>query len=157
MRKIAVVAAFMELCLLMPINGAEPSKQEPGTLKLSSISGTVFRSDTHATIANAFIQFMQDVTSPAVGDHFDTRTDEHGKYHFSTIPAGKYTVSIYAWFPERNDVPCSMSSEAKTANNGRVKVEWQWKSRAFMEIVVIEGFLLEEGQTSARNFDLVCK
>ncbi len=89
--------------------------------------------------------------------HFHTRTDEKGEYLFGGIPAGNYTVSIYAWFPKRSEVPCQNSLEQKTVDGGDITVEWQWKSQAFMEIVRLKGFSIEFDRENVKDFDLVAR
>jgi hypothetical protein len=152
------LGSFAMLMLLSSFaTGDLKGQQESSKVKSGIIKGKVFRSDTNETIANSYILLMQEKDSPAQVEHFDLRTDENGAYRFNNIPAGKYTVYIYAWFPKKSDVPCQKSSEAKTVNDGKVKVEWQRKSAAFMEIVTIKDFSMEGGQGKLKDFDLVCK
>jgi hypothetical protein len=89
--------------------------------------------------------------------HFDLRTDENGEYIFRPIPAGTYTVSVYAWFANKTAVPCQHPQEEKTADDGDVTVEWQYKSRAFMEIVTIKGFVVSAGRRVVKDFDIFCR
>ena len=77
--------------------------------------------------------------------------------NFRAIPAGTYTVSVYAWFANKTDVPCQHPQEGKTADDGDVTVEWQYKSRAFMEIVTIKGFVVSAGQRVVKDFDIFCR
>src|SRR5207248_377506 len=72
-------------------------------VQLSTIKGKVFRSDSGEAISNSYILLTSETDE---AKHFDTRTDEKGEYLFGGIPAGNYTVSIYAWFPKRSEVPC---------------------------------------------------
>ena len=103
----------------------------------SSIKGKVFRSDSGEAISNSYILLTSEKDQ---ANHFDTRTDENGEYLFGGIPGGNYTVSIYAWFPRRSEVPCQDPLKQKTVEGGDITVEWQWKSRACMEIVILKGF-----------------
>ena len=137
--------------------GTLVGQQEYSKVESGIIKGKVFRSDTNESISNSYILLMQEKESPTQVEHYDLRTDENGDYRFNNIPAGKYTISIYAWFSKKNDVPCQNGSEARTVDNGKVKVEWQHKSEAFMEIVTIKGFSVEGGQEKVKNFDLACK
>jgi hypothetical protein len=73
------------------------------------------------------------------------------------IPAGRHTVSIYAWFGKRDEVPCQKPLNQKTADGGDIAVEWQWKSQAFMEIVMLKGFSIELEPGNAKDFDVVGK
>jgi hypothetical protein len=122
-------------------------------IQLSVIKGKVFRSDSGEAISNSYILLTSEEDETK---HFDTRTDEGGEYLFGGIPAGDYTVAIYAWFPKRNEVPCQNPIEQKTVDGGDITVEWQWKSQAFMEIVTLKGFSIELlGRENVKDFDLV--
>jgi hypothetical protein len=156
MKHLGLFAMVMLLCSFASGN-LVGQQQESGKVESGIIKGKVFRSDTNESIPNSYILLMQEKESPAQVEHFDLRTNENGAYRFNNIPAGNYTVSIYAWFPKKSDVPCRNSSEAKTVDDGKVKVEWQRKSNAFMEIVTIEGFSVEGTQEKVKDFDLACK
>ena len=119
-------------------------------VKLTPIKGKVFRSDSGEAISNSYILLTSETDEAR---HFDTRTDEKGEYLFGGIPAGNYTVSIYAWFPKRREVPCKNPLEQKTADGGDITVEWQWKSQA--EIVKLKGFSIEFDRQNVKDFDLV--
>ncbi len=121
-------------------------------VKLTPIRGKVFRSDSGEPISNRYILLTSETDKAR---HFDTRTDEKGEYLFGGIPAGNYTVSIYAWFPKRSEVPCQNPLEQKTVDGGDITVEWQWKSQAFMEIVKLKGFSIEFDRENVKDFDLV--
>ncbi len=121
-------------------------------VKLTPIKGKVFRSDSGEPISNSYILLTSEADEAR---HFDTRTDEKGEYLFGGIPAGNYTVSIYAWFPKRSEVPCQNPLEQKTVDGGEITVEWQWRSQAFMEIVKLKGFSIELDRENAKDFDLV--
>ena len=121
-------------------------------MKLTPIKGKVLRSDSGEAIANSYILLTSETDEAR---HFDTRTDEKGEYLFGGIPAGNYTVSIYAWFPKRSEVPCQNPLEQKTVDGGDITVEWQRKSQAFMEIVTIKGFSIEFDRENVKDFDLV--
>jgi Carboxypeptidase regulatory-like domain len=123
-------------------------------VKLTPIKGKVFRSDSGEPISNSYILLSSETDEAR---HFDTRTDEKGEYLFGGIRAGNYTVSIYAWFPKRSEVPCQNPLEQKTADGGDITVEWQWKSRAFMEIVKLTDFSIEFDRENVKDFDLVGK
>jgi Carboxypeptidase regulatory-like domain len=121
-------------------------------VQLSTIKGKVFRSDSGEAISNSYILLTSEKDE---AKHLDTRTDEKGEYLFGGIPAGNYTVSIYAWFPKRSEVPCQNPLEQKTVGGGDITVEWQWKSQAFMEIVTLERFSIELDRENVKDFDLV--
>lgn len=145
------------LFILLPVfaaNYVEGRYQEPRKVESASIKGKVFRSDSGHGISNSYILFEQEKDSVRQPEHFDLRTDQDGNYRFTDIPAGKYVVSVYAWFLEKSDVPCQ--SEAKIADDGKVTVEWQRKSNAFVEIITIKGFSVEAGQERIKDFNLLC-
>lgn len=120
--------------------------------RLATVRGKVFRSDSGDAISNSYILLTSEKDD---AKHFDTRTDEEGEYLLGAIPAGNYTVAIYAWFSRRDEVPCQNPLKQKTADGGDIAVEWQWKSRAFMEIVTLKGFSVELGRENIKDFDLV--
>jgi hypothetical protein len=121
-------------------------------VQLTELKGKVFRSDSGETISNSYILLTGEKDE---AQHFDTRTDEKGEYLFGGIPAGDYTVAIYAWFPKRSEVPCQNPIEQKAVDGGGITVEWQLKSQAFMEIVKLKGFSVELGRENVKDFDLV--
>jgi hypothetical protein len=116
------------------------------------VKGKVFRSDSLTAISNSYVLITSEEDE---GKHFDTRTDKNGEYALIGIPAGRYTVSIYAWFPKRSEVPCQNPAEQKTVDGGDITVEWQSKSRAFMEIVKLKHVAVELGRENVKDFDLV--
>ena len=150
-------AIFVLLCCFAASNLGGEEPQERSKVGLCTIKGKIFRSDSNEAISNSYILIMQEKDSPLQVEHFDIRTDDKGDYRFRDIPAGRYTVSIYAWFSKRSGVPCQSSSTAKTTDQGKVTVEWQRKSEAFMEIVTIKGFSVEAGHETLKDFDLLCK
>jgi hypothetical protein len=120
----------------------------------STLKGKVFRSDSGEPISNSYILLASEKDQEK---HFDTRTDEAGNYVFGHIPTGRYTVSIYAWFGKRDEVPCQNPLKQRTADDGDISVEWQWKSQAFMEIVTLKSFSIELERANVKDFDVVGK
>jgi hypothetical protein len=118
----------------------------------SALRGKVFRSDTGEPISDSYILLVREGGQPT---NFDTRTDEAGDYIFGPVPAGHYTVSIYAWFPKREEVPCHNPPKQKSTDGGDITIEWQWKSHAFMEIVTLKGFSVESEQENVKDFDVL--
>ncbi len=156
MKHVGMLAMLMLLCPFATSNLEGRQQQALSKVESGIIKGKVFRSDTNTAISNAYILLMQEKDSPAPAEYFDLRSDEHGNYCFTNIPAGKYKVTVYAWFPKMNDVPCRNPFEAKTGDN-EATVEWQRKSRAFMEIVTIRDFAVSAGQEKVKDVDLLCK
>src|SRR5579863_284957 len=101
MNKSRMVAVFALLSFLATSKVEGRSHQEPSKVESSTIKGKVFRSDSNEAISNSYILLMQEKDPPAQPEHFDLRTDKNGNYRFSEVPAGMYTVSVYAWFPKR--------------------------------------------------------
>lgn len=155
--------ATIALFSLMAVGNIEGRREQTrGGDESGTLTGRAFRSDTNESISNCYILLMQEKDSRERAEHFYLRTDEKGNYIFNDIPAGRYTVSLHAWFPKSTDVPCQNSPEAKTADDGSVTVEWQRKSEAFMEVVTIKGFSVTADQDLVRHktvkdFDLLCK
>jgi hypothetical protein len=117
--------------------------------RLCALKGKVFRSDSGQAISDSYILL-------ANGEkHFDTRTDEAGNFVFGHLPAGSYTVSVYAWFAKRGEVPSRNPLGQKTADGWDITVEWQRKSHAFMEVVTIKGFSIRPDWENVKDFDLV--
>ena len=155
MKRIPIAIVF--LLLAMSVNISPRAKAQLATSESGALSGKVFRSDTNVPIDNSYILLMQEKQNRAEAKHFDIRTDTDGKYRFTNIPAGKYTVSIYSWYPNRLDVPCTDSLDAKSADEGHVTVEWQRKSDAFMEIITIKGLAIEADRDTTKDFDVLCR
>jgi hypothetical protein len=88
------------------------------TVDPTAITGKVFRSDSNETISNSYILLTREQNSGSDAHHFEVRTNENGEYIFRAIPAGNYTVSVYAWFLNKADVPCEYPLEEKTADGG---------------------------------------
>jgi hypothetical protein len=125
-----------------------------GRFEKSNLKGRVFRSDSGKSIANSYILLENEIDQEK---NFDTRTDEAGNYIFGHIPPGSYTVSIYAWFDKRDEVPFHNPLKQMTVDGGEIEVEWQWKSHAFMEIVRLKGVSIESDQEYVKDFDVVGK
>jgi hypothetical protein len=155
MKRITIAIIF--LLLAVTVNISPRASMKLATSESGILSGKVFRSDTNGPIDSSYILLMQEKENRAEAEHFDIRTDHDGKYRFTNIPAGKYTVSIYSWYRNRLDVPCTDSLDAKTADEGHVTVEWQRKSDAFMEIVTIKGFSIETDRHTEKDFDVACR
>jgi hypothetical protein len=156
MEHFAVSKMLMLLCLFVTSSLEGQGPQVSGKAELCTIKGKVFRSDSNQAVSNSYILLTQEKDSASQVEHFDVRTNENGEYLFRDIPAGSYTVSIYAWFPNKSIVPCQNPLEGKTVDGRNVTVEWQRKSRAFMEIVTIKGFSLDADHQSVKDFDLLC-
>jgi hypothetical protein len=148
---------FALLCIFAASNFQNREPQEHSKIQLPAIRGKVFRSDSGEAISNSYILLTAGKNSVTGAGHFDTRTNEKGEYTFTDIPAGNYTLSIYAWFPKRSDVPCENPCDQKTADGGTITVEWQRKSQAFMEIVRLKDFSVGPGHQRIKDFDLVGK
>jgi hypothetical protein len=141
-------------CLQTRTSYPAEMKFTAGHFEKSNLKGRVFRSDSGESISNSYL-ILENET-----DHeknFDTRTDEAGNYIFGRIPPGSYTVSIYAWFGKRDDVPCQNPLKQMTVDGGEIAVEWQWKSHSFMEIVKLKGVSIESDQEYVKDFDVVGK
>jgi hypothetical protein len=148
---VVLILLAASVVIMLPVN-AQRIISNPRTL-----TGKIFRSDTNVPISNSYILLMQETEKPVDAQHFDTRTDDNGKYKFDNILAAKYTVSIYSWYRDRSDVPCADSADGKTVDDGHVTVEWQWKGNAFREVVTIKGFAIDSEHDTSRDFDVACR
>jgi hypothetical protein len=155
MKRVVTLVVFILLAMSLTIS--VPANAQRFISSSGTFSGKVFRSDTNVAMSNSYILLMQEKEKPVEAQHFDTRTDADGRYRFTDIPAGKYTVSIYSWYPNRTDVPCADSAGRKTVDEGHVTVEWQRKSDAFMEIVTIKGFVINGDHNRSKDFDVACR
>lgn len=149
--------AIVWLLLTVSVNISPRAKAQLVTPESGTLSGKVFRSDTNMPINNSYILLRQEKQTRKEAKHIDIRTGADGKYRFTNIPAGKYTVAIYSWYRNRLDVPCPDSRDTKTADGGRVTVEWQRKSNAFREIVTIKGFSIAPTRDTTKDFDVSCR
>jgi len=155
MKRVPIVVAL--ILLATSVTTMPPVNCQRVISNTGTLNGKVFRSDTNVPISNSYILLMQETEKPVDAQHFDTRTDDKGKYKFNDILAGKYTVLIYSWYRNRSDVPCAESTAAKTVDDGHVTVEWQWKSNAFMEIVTLRGFAIDADHERSKDFDVACR
>jgi hypothetical protein len=143
---------FEEHCLRIQAHYPEGLKFTPSRANSSGVEGKVFRSDSNEAISNSYI-----LLENAWGEHFDVRTNGQGEYLFESTPPGNYTASISAWFPKKGDVPCQTALGSTTVDGGKVTVEWQRKSGAFMEVVTIKEFSVDSGQHTFKDIDLYCR
>lgn len=148
-----VLCIFLSFLSTNPVEGRRQADSQDES---TTITGRVIRSDSSIAISNSYVLFKREKDVTPQNHHFDVRTDELGTYRFGQIPAGKYTVSISAWFPKLGDVPCQNFRAARTADGGTVTVEWQRKSQEFMETVTIEHFSVEAGYEQLKDFNLSC-
>jgi hypothetical protein len=149
----ASIIAMMIIC--SPLNGFNGRTVKEADVELAAIRGKVFRSDSGKPISNSYVLLASE-TNPA-GEHFDTRTNANGEYVLKGISPGSYTISIYAWFRKKRDVPCQNPQKERTAEGDDVTVEYQRKSGAFMEIITRKRLSIDAGKQKIKNFDLSCK
>lgn len=123
--------------------------------KTSSLKGKVFHSDTKQPVANASIILLDEKKSDKQDRSVETKTDDQGNYSFPEIAAGKYTVSIRAWYPTQEDAPCQFLMGKTSDKNSAVTVARD-KDR-FVQQVFIEGFSIKAGKEMTRDFDITCK
>jgi hypothetical protein len=123
--------------------------------KTTSMKGKIFRSDTKQPIANAQIILLDDKKSEKQDNSVDAKTDDQGNYSFPTVAAGKYTVSIRAWYPKQEDAPCQLLA-AKTADKNSAVVVLEEKGK-FVQQVFIKDFSVKAGKEITKDFDFACK
>ena len=83
--------------------------------KTTSLKGRVFRSDTKEPIPNALIVLLDEKRSDKQDNSVQATTDDRGDYSIPKVAAGKYTVSIRAWYKTQEEAPCQLLM-AKTAD-----------------------------------------
>ena len=123
--------------------------------KTTVIKGKVFRSDTKEPIADALIVLLDDKKSERQDNSVEARTDDHGNYIFENVAAGKYTVSIRAWYPIQEEAPCQLLM-GKTADKNSMVMVARDKDK-FVQQVFIKGFSVKAGKEIVKDFDFACK
>lgn len=91
---------------------AEPKLQADND-KTISFKGKVFRSDTKQPIAHAVILLMDEKKSDKQDNSVETKTDDNGIFVFDKVMAGRYTISIRAWYEHQEDAPCQLTRWVK--------------------------------------------
>lgn len=125
--------------------------------KTVSLKGRIFRSDTKEPIANASITLLDDKKSEKQDNSVDTNTDEQGNYVFEKVVAGKYTVSIRAWYETQEDAPCQLLMGKTADKDSYVIVARDKDKNRFMQQVFIKGFSIKAGKDIVKDFDFACK
>ena len=144
------------LCLALSLATASARQRLGGDhSKTTSMKGKVFRSDTNQPIPNASIVLLDEKKSDKQDNSTDTKSDEQGNYSLGNVVAGVYTVSIQAWYPTREDVPCQLLM-AKTADKDSTVMVARDKDR-FVQQVFIKGFPIKAGKALTKDFDFACK
>lgn len=122
--------------------------------KTASLKGKVFRSDNNERIPNALIILLDEKESDKHANSLEARTDDQGNYNFASVPAGKYTVSIRAWYKTSEEAPCQLLM-AKTADKNSSVLVARDKD-GFMQQVFIKGFAIKAGKELVKDFDFAC-
>jgi hypothetical protein len=123
--------------------------------KAATLKGKVFRSDTKEPVANAVIILLDDQRSEKQDNSVEAKTDAEGNYIFESVKAGKYTVSIRAWYDKQEDAPCQLLM-AKTKDKNSTVVVASEKDK-FVQQVLIKGFSVKAGKDIVKDFDFACQ
>jgi hypothetical protein len=115
----------------------------------------VFRSDTSEPIPNASIVLLDEKKSDKQNNSVGAKTDDQGNYTIANVPAGRYTVSIRAWYKTQEEAPCQLLM-AKTADKDSTVIVARDNER-FVQQVFIKGFSIKAGKEIVKDFDFACK
>lgn len=125
------------------------------TEKTAVFKGKVTRSDTKKGVAKVKILLMDEKKSEKRDNSVQTETDENGNFVFNDLKAGKYTISIRAFFDKEEDVPCRLLMGKISEPNSKLLVVTEKNQK--VEQIFIEGFSVKAGKEINKEFDLVCK
>jgi hypothetical protein len=123
--------------------------------KATSFQGKVFRSDTKQPVANAVVLLLDEKKSDKQDNSVEVKTDDKGNFAFDKVAAGRYTISIRAWYEHQEDVPCQLLA-GKTQDKDSAVVVMKDGNR-FVEQIFIKGVTIKAGKPLNKDFDLVCK
>ncbi len=125
--------------------------------KTVSLKGRLSRSDTKEPIPNASITLLDEQKSKEQDNSVGTKTDEQGNFAFEKVMAGKYTVSIRAWYKTQEDAPCQLLLGKTSDKNSTVIVASEEGKEGFVQQVFIKGFSIKAGKDVVKDFDFACK
>jgi hypothetical protein len=121
----------------------------------TSFKGKVYHSDTKQPVAQAVILLLDEKKSDKQDNSVQAKTDENGMFAFDKVAAGRYTISIRAWYTHQEDAPCQLLA-GKTQDKDSTVVVMKDGDR-FVEQIFIKGFSVKAGKPINKDFDLVCK
>ena len=149
MKRFRVLTAL----LLMLMMQAAFAAHQPSD-KVVTIKGKIYRSDTKDIVSHAVITLL-DEKNEKKDNSVETKTDKQGQYVLENVKEGKYTVSIQAWYPKQEDVPCQLLAAKTEDQNSAVLVVQDGDK--FMQQVFIKGFSVKAGKEIVKDFDFACK
>lgn len=139
------------LLFSISISAQDSKKNE----KVTVFKGRVMRSDTKRPVAKVEILLMDEKKSEKQDNSVRTETDEEGNFVFNDLKAGKYTISIRAFFDNEEDVPCQLLMGKIDEPNSQLLVVTEKDKK--VEQIFIKGFSVNAGKEITREFDLVCQ
>ena len=123
--------------------------------KVTVFKGRVMRSDTKQPLAKVKILLMDEKKSDKQDNSVQMETDNEGKFVFNDLKAGKYTISIRAYFDKEEDVPCQLLMGKISEPNSQLLVITEDNKK--VEQIFIKGFSVKAGKEIDKEFDPVCK
>ena len=142
----SLISLFLLVCVVS-LTAGEP--------KTASLKGKVFRSDMGEAIAGASIILLDENKSDKQDNSVDTKTDDRGNYSLANVAAGKYTVSIRAWYKTEEEAPCQLLM-AKTREKNSTVLVARDKDK-FVQQLFVKGFSIKSGKEIVKDFDFACK
>jgi len=142
----SLISLFLVVCV-STLTAGEP--------KTASVKGKVFRSDTGQPIPEALIILLDEKKSDRQDSSVEAKTDERGEYSIEKVAAGKYTVSIRAWYRTKEEAPCQLLM-AKTTDKDSTVIVARDKD-GFVQQVFIKGFSIKPSKEIVKDFDFACK
>jgi hypothetical protein len=149
--KILKTLTLFTLAFLLFSVSAPAQKKE----KVAVFKGKVMRSDTKQPVPKVKILLLDEKKSDKQDNSVQTETDEEGNFVFNDLKAGKYTISIRAYFEKEEDVPCQLLMGKIDEPNSQLLVITE--KNQIVEQIFIKGFSVKAGKEITKEFDLVCK
>jgi hypothetical protein len=149
--KIIKILTFFTLAFLFFSVSASAQKKE----KVTVFKGKVVRSDTKQVVPKVKISLLDEKKSDKQDNSVETETDEEGNFVFNNLKAGKYTISIRAFYEKEEDVPCQLLMGKIDEPNSQLLVITEKNQK--VEQIFIKGFSVKAGKEITKEFDLVCK
>jgi len=143
---VLLLALFVTLCV---------SSLAAGEPKTVSLKGKIFRSDTGEAISGASIILLDEKKSDKQDNSVEGKADEQGNYTIANVTAGRYTVSIRAWYKTQEEAPCQLLMATTVEKNSTVLVARD-KDR-FAQQLLIKSFSVKAGKDIVKDFDFACK
>ncbi len=154
MRKFQLMSFFvLAISIFSIIVSAQDLNQKKE--KVAVLKGKIMRSDTKEPVSNVKILLIDENKSEKQDNSVQTETDKTGGFLFNELKAGKYTISIRAYFDNEEDVPCRLLLGKIDEPNSQLLILTEKNQK--IEQIFIKGFSVKAGKEINKEFDLVCK